>query len=323
MPIGSAVTPWFGRPRRKLQPFGLVSGLLLLPGTLTAQLGPDSLAQVRAALVAADLAAGDFAFHQGLARALAAVGSEQLVLVYPGAPVLAGRETVFGFLASQDAAKGSAVGWSLLHAEVSADGSFGVTYGVTGIVGRSGPDSPLRFGNYLSAWLRTADGWRLAAHAQLFFPDPSSVTLPPGFQPPKPPPLDWSHPSVGFAVADSGFAALAGREGAEQAFTTYAADDAVTFSPRGGLTQGPEAIGRGVRDDGTPSHWRWWPVAAGGSEGGDLGFTVGEAEIRPGDASGEGSVYYGKYLTLWRRDATGRVRFLADGGSSRPIMVRP
>ncbi len=124
-------------------------------------------------------------------------------------------------------------------------------------------------------------------------------------------------------MADSEFAALAGQEGAEQAFTAFAADDAVTFSPREGLTRGPEAIGRGVRDDGAPSRWRWWPVAAGGSEGGDLGFTVGEAEIRPGDASGDGAVYYGKYLTLWRRDAAGRVGFLADGGSSRPIPVRP
>jgi ketosteroid isomerase-like protein len=323
MSIGSAVQSCFGRLRRQLPVAVLASGLLIRPGTLPAQLGPDSLAQIRASLVAADRAAGDSAFRRGLARVLATFGSEQLVLVYPGAPVLAGREAVVAFLDSQVAAKSSAIGWSPLHAEVSADGSFGVTYGVTAIVTRNDLDAPLRFGNYLSAWRKTADGWRLAAHAQLFFPDPSSIELPPGFQPPRPAALDWSHPSVGFAVADSEFAALAGREGAERGFTAYAAGDAVTFSPQGGLTRGPEAIGRGVRDDDAPSHWRWWPVAAGGSEGGDLGFTVGEAEIRPGDASGEGSVYYGKYLTLWRRDAAGRVRFLADGGSSRPIPVSP
>ena len=323
MPNGSAVQACLGRLRRQLQAAALLSASLFLPGTLPAQVGPDSLAQLRASLVAADRAAADSALRLGLARALASAGSERLVLVYPGAPVLAGREAVVAFLDSQDPSGAGAVGWSPLHAEVSADGSFGVTYGVTGIVGRTGAHPSLRFGNYLSAWRWTDQGWRLVAHAQLFYPNPSAVTLSPGFQPPHPLPLDWSHPSVGFAVADSEFAALAGLEGAERAFTAYAANDAVTFSPRGVLTRGPEAIGRGVRDDGAPSHWRWWPVAAGGSDGGDLGFTVGEAEIRPGDASGEGSVYYGKYLTLWRRDAGGRVSFLADGGSSRPIPVRP
>jgi ketosteroid isomerase-like protein len=323
MPNSVAVPVRFARWRRGVRAAAIVAGSLLLPGVLVAQLGPDSLEQIRVALVAADGAAGDLASRQGLARALSAVGSGDVVLVYPGAPVLAGREAAVAFLESQASTGASAVGWSPLHAEVSADGSFGVTYGVTGIVGGTGAEIPIRFGNYLSAWRRTAEGWRLVAHAQLFFPSPSSVTMPPGFQPPQPPPLDWSHPSVGFAVADSGFAALAGLEGAERAFTGYAAADAVTFSPRGVLTRGPEAIGRGVRDDGAPSHWRWRPVAAGGSDGGDLGFTVGEAEIRPGDATGEGSVYYGKYLTLWRRDAAGKVRFLADGGSSRPVPVRP
>jgi len=289
----------------------------------SAQAGEDSLAQLRSALIAAERAASDTAVRHDLPRALRLVGAEDLVLVYPGAPVLAGRKAAVAFLDAQDAAKASAVGWSPLHVEVSADGSFGVTYGVTGIVDRTGADRALRFGSYLSAWRRGAEGWRLVAHAQLFYPSPSAVTLPPGFQPPHPPPLDWSRPSVGFAVADSEFAALAGLEGAERAFAAYAADDAVTFSPRGVLTRGPEAIGRGVRDDGAPSHWRWWPLAAGGSDGGDLGFTVGEAEIRPGDASGEGSVYYGKYLTLWRRDVAGRLSFLADGGSTRPIPVRP
>ena len=314
----------FGRARRLAAWSLAICGMVAVrAGEGRAQVGPDSLAQLRSSLIAADHVASDTAIRHDLRSALALAGSPELVLVYPGAPVLAGREAVVKFLGAQDAAKASAVGWSPLHAEVSADGSFGVTYGVTGIVGRPGPDPSLRFGNYLSAWRRTAEGWRLVAHAQLFFPSPAGVTLPPGFQPPHAPALDWSHPSVGFAVADSEFAALAGLEGAERAFTAYAAADAVTFSPRGVLTRGPEAIGRGVRDDGAPSHWRWWPVAAGGSDSGDLGFTVGEAEIRPGDATREGSVYYGKYLTLWRRDAAGRVRFLADGGSSRPIPVRP
>lgn len=173
----------------------------------------------------------------------------------------------------------------------------------------------------MSAWRRTGQGWRLVAHAQLHLVDPASVLIPRGLVLPTPPPLDRAHPSIAFAAADSAFAALAGRDGAEKAFSVYAAADAVSFPPGGVLTRGPEAIGRAVRDDGAPSHWAWRPVSVGGSDDGDLGFTVGEAEIRASGTGGD--VYYGKYLTLWRREPGGAIRFLADGGSSRPAPRGP
>jgi ketosteroid isomerase-like protein len=281
------------------------------------------MAAVRASLIAADQAAGDLTLKADLGSMLASVGADDCILVYPGAPVLSGRETVRQFLASQQALANQRFRWVPLYAEASGDGTFGVTYGVTGIMPSTPADPSIRFGKYLSAWARTPGGWRLVAHAQLHLVDPLEVTLPPGFVAPRPPPLDRARASAAFAVADSEFAALAGRESAAVAFAAYAAADAVTFPGNGLLTRGPAAIGRSVADDGTPSHWRWWPVAAGGSAAGDLGFTAGEAEIRSGDAAGDDAVYYGKYLTLWRRDENGLIRFLADGGSSRPVPVTP
>ncbi|MDH4348170.1 MAG: nuclear transport factor 2 family protein [Gemmatimonadota bacterium] len=315
------------RPRRcrHAARAALLGGTLLaLPGGAAAQGVVDSSAAFQASLIAAEAAASGLAAEAGLGPALVAVGADDLVLVYPGAPVLSGRETVRQFLASQPDTGSQRLHWVPLHAEASSDGTFGVTYGVTGISSRAPDgDSAIRFGKYLSAWVRTPAGWRLAAHAQLHLVDPSAVTVPPGFMAPSPPPPDWARASTAFALADSEFAALAGREGAVVAFTAYAAADAVTFPANGLLTRGPVAIGRAVADEGLPSHWRWRPVAVGGSDRGDLGFTVGEAEIRSGDAAGEGAVYYGKYLTLWRRDADGAYRFLADGGNSRPVPVRP
>lgn len=302
---------WSRRVCRLSLSWLLAAGMLPAPGGLSAQAGADPADQLRASLAAADRAAGESAQQGGLMVALEAVASEHLVLVYPGAPVVAGRDAVRAFLLAQPGLANLVVGWTPLHVEASSDGTFGVSYGVTGIMERGATGTPLRFGKYMSAWRRTGAVWRLVAHAQLHLTEPQEASLPPGFAPP--PPLDRSDRSFAFALADSAFAALAGREGAERAFAAYAAEDAVTFPAGGVLTRGPEAIGRGVRDAAGPTHWRWWPVAAGGDPAGELGFTVGEAEIRSADRAS-----YSKYLTLWRREAGGAVRFLADGGNARP-----
>jgi hypothetical protein len=111
--------------------------------------------------------------------------------------------------------------------------------------------------------------------------------------------------------ADLAFARLAGDSGAAIAFVRWAAADAIIFGGSGLITRGPEAIGREVAG---PAHWRWYPVAAGAAGSGDLGWTVGEAIISPN----KGDPSYSKYLTVWTRDEAGQVRFLTDGGNSRP-----
>ena len=77
--------------------------------------------------------------------------------------------------------------------------------------------------------------------------------------------------------------------------------------------------GRISLDDGAVTRWDWHPVLAGASASGELGFTVGEAEIRPEGAP----VNYSKYLTIWRRQPGGEVRFLTDGGNARPATPAP
>lgn len=58
-------------------------------------------------------------------------------------------------------------------------------------------------------------------------------------------------------------------------------------------------------------------MAGGGAA--DLGFTVGESVI-----TGKGEdPSYGKYLTLWRREPGGAIRYIADGGNARPAPGSP
>jgi ketosteroid isomerase-like protein len=292
----------------------------LAPAAVRGQMSAEERLTRRDELLAADRSVADSTMRLGLAEGLFQAGAPDLVVLLAGAPIVAGRDAAHEMLAAQEVLRSFTLRWVPLYAEVSGDGSFAVSWGVTGIAPAAAPPDapPLRFGKYLSAWRREAGGWKLVAHCQIGLTRPADYRLPAGFAPPSPSPLPRRGPLAALASADSGFAALAGRQGAAAAFAAYAADDAVTFAATGELNRGPAAIRRWLREDGPPSHWSWRPVLAGGSAAGDLGFTVGEAEITGAGPDGKPATFFSKYLTLWRRDAKGRVRFVADGGNARP-----
>lgn len=296
------------RPRRVL----LLACLLLTPAAARAQLSAEERLARRDELAGADRAAGDSVVTTGLAGILARIGGSDLVLVYPGASVIAGLDHARQLVASQESLKGITLRWVPLYTEVSADGSFGLTYGVTAIASAAPPPAgPLRLGKYLSAWRRGADGWKLVAHAQVGLLPPAAYQAPADYRVPSIPALPRSGPAADFARADADFATQAGKEGAPAAFATWVADDGVAFPSSGELARGPAAMRRWL-GQGPQSAWSWRPVAGGGVA--DLGFTVGEATITaPGEPPS-----YGKYLTLWRREADGKIRFVSDGGNARP-----
>lgn len=260
------------------------------------------------------LAADRFIAAMGLGEAIRRAGAPKLVLLYPGAPIIMGRTEAFELVDAQAALRTVDLRWVPLYGEVSRDGTFGVTYGVTGIIdAEATPAATLRFGKYLTAWQRGSDGWKMVAHAQIGLLPPSFFVAPPGFRVPGLPSIARSGPVAEMVRTDSAFSALAGTSGAPNAFATYAAADGVLFPSTGDLARGPDAIRR-LMGSGPQANWSWRPVAAMAAPTGDLGFTVGEARIaQPGTPA-----VFTKYLSLWRRDADGRVRFIADGGNVRP-----
>ena len=289
---------------------------LVLVFTLVAALAPAARAQQ----ALDDLLATDRALSSvGIVEAVRRGGAPKMVLVYPGAPIVVGRDPAHQLLDAQAALRTIGLRWVPLYGLVSSDGKFGVTYGVTGIIdAEQTAAATQRFGKYMSAWQRDADGWRMVAHAQIGLLPPSYFVTPPGFRAPPISPLARSGPAAEMARADSLFSAQAARDGAPAAFAFWAAADGILFPATGELVHGPDAIRR-LMAEGPQSAWTWHPVLAMASSGGDLGFTVGEASITPPN----GSPVYTKYLSLWRRDADGRIRFLADGGNVRPPPVIP
>ncbi|MEO8448972.1 MAG: hypothetical protein ABI647_04220 [Gemmatimonadota bacterium] len=287
----------------------LSSALWLVPSLVSAQ----TALPARAALFAADRRVAEASFKGGLRQSLGEAFLENGVYLYPGAPVVEGAAKIKALLTAQPLLDSLTVQWHPLDGFVSRDSSLGVTYGVLAVTAKNGMFAGARLGKYIAAWRMDAGTWRLAALVQIGLAPPGRAVVRSELGPVERPALLASGSPKDFIQADMDFAALARKSGAAVAFRTFAAPEAVTLPGTGELTRGPEAIGKAFAGD--QSDWTWSPVAAGSATGRDLGFTVGQAVIRP--KSGEEAAYT-KYLSIWRRLPNGQVRFLTDGGNARP-----
>lgn len=270
----------------------LLLGLALL-------LSAGDRASDRDALLAADRLLSQKTAAAGMLSGFAPAFTGDGAYLYPGAELLRGSDRIRTYIAATDSIIQQT--WSPVFADVSADGRLGYTYGWT--------QSSDKRGKYLACWKKEGVGWRLAAFASTR-PVPDSTPRPPvkgtlGAQ------VRGRAESHELIAADSTFAARSVANGAKAAFLAYAADEAIAFGAGPGMTEGREAIGAGF--DGFPAGavLEWWPVAAHIAPSGDLGCTVGEARISSLN-------HYSKYLTIWRRQADGAWKFVADGGNGRP-----
>jgi ketosteroid isomerase-like protein len=271
----------------------LLLGLTLLPLT------PRDRAADREALLAADRALSERTATLGIVPGLVPAFTDDAALLYPGAPLLVGVDRIRAFVGTGDSMPRQT--WSPIFADVSADGALGYSYGWT----RAGGSR----GKYLACWQKTGDRWQLAAFASTR-PMADSVAPAPlkgalGAQ------VRGAADAHELIQADSAFAALSVTSGAKTAFLRWAAEDAISFGGGPQMTEGRDKIGAGF--DGFPAGavLEWWPVAAKIAPSGDLGCTVGEARI-------SSLKHYSKYLTIWRRQAGGAWKFVADGGNVRP-----
>jgi ketosteroid isomerase-like protein len=275
---------------------------------LTAVTAVAGLAQDSSALREADRAFGADVARRGLTAGVAERGATDVVVLYAGAPVVVGRDRAVALLRAQPLLDSLALTFHPLDLWISAAGDFGVSHGTLGVATAAAPG---RQGTYIAGWRRDGGGWRLAGLMVAGLAPPDRTVL--RDDPTELAPLPATGPAASMIRADQDFSALAGREGAQEAFRAFAAPDAVVLGP-GGPRRGPEAVAASI-GSGPPADWRWHPVAARIAESGDLGFTVGQAVIQP-RAGGDPAL--SKYLTVWRRQADGSIRFLTDGGNARP-----
>ena len=274
----------------------LVIGLLLVGAGVSA--GRD-----RNELMEADWALARATELVGMTQAFLPALTEDAVYLHPGAPLLRGRSKIREFL--QTAAPLAGLTWIPAYADVSADGSLGYTYGWT----RFGDNQ----GKYLACWRKSRDGdWRIFAYARTTpvpMADPGVIPEPLDLQPSAP--VQGRADEHELLRADSAFAALSVTSGAKAAFLAFSANDAMTFGSGMAFNNGHEAIAAGFNSFPAGAVLEWKPVFSNVAHSGDLGCTAGEATIAARH-------YFSKYLTVWKRQADGSWKFVADGGNVRP-----
>lgn len=109
-------------------------------------------------------------------------------------------------------------------------------------------------------------------------------------------------------AAERAFAADGYRRGVKLSFLAYSAPDAVIFGPEPvnaheSLKASPDQNSSEPR-----AHLVWWPLYAGISNSGDLGFTTGPYAIDQNRR--------GHYFTIWKKQAGGDWKWVLDAGVS-------
>ena len=114
--------------------------------------------------------------------------------------------------------------------------------------------------------------------------------------------------------ADRAFAALAAKEGPGRAFQAFGAPHVTLLN---------SAQPHVVPDDfpkrfGPEDKFTWEPDEAQISAGGDMGYTMGHANIYGKDKEGKEVISHTRYVTIWRKQPDGSWKFIFDGGVDQP-----
>ena len=285
------------------------------------------LREERAGLLAADSAFGVRA-SQALLPAFRDMLDEDVIFLDPGERTLFDKAGALAMLASDGVSAAATQGWRAVRVDVSADGGSGYTYGFGSMAGPFGPGGAARTlpAKYVAYWRKSPTGaWRVAAYVRVFQRLTTPAEPPVGFESPGArrhrqfPNQDPARARRAVMDADRAFAARAVSDDVPTAFADYAATDGAILSGQPGIVYGPDAIRSHFRAN-FPAKGRilWRPVAGDVAAGGDLGFTVGEAEIHTMGPDGTSRTSYSKYLTIWRRADAGQWRYVIDGGNDRP-----
>jgi len=279
----------------------------------------------RDSLLALDVARTDSVRTLGAVNGVVALLHDDIAYLRAGVGAVYGRENVRAMLNATTTAAGTPVQWQPLGGGLSADGSFGYTYGIAEIEpptagGTAGQRMPGvgRLERYIAVWRRTATApWRVVAYSEVGGTSVPEAPLAGTTPPAQPVGGREGSQRADLIQVDNDFSDEASRTGLAAAFSSYVAPNGILFAGTE-LVTGPDEVRELYARGNNRTSLVWRPVHSGIASSGDLGFTVGEYVATGTNANGAVSQRFGKYLTVWRKQRDGRWRFVADGGSPSP-----
>ena len=315
--------------RRPSLPLHLAVATLLL---LTAVACSDStspshpdLNTARTSLLAADNALAAATTASGIQTGFAAGFTDSAFLLVGGPGIAHGRDQIMATLATKYPDAGYTFTWTPYFADVSAAADVGYTYGAGSIVYPASNANPGTYPLlYLAFWRKIGGTWKLEAWlSALNLPGTPAATPPTGVFATPTDATRPSYPSSGAAtdaasvlLTDAQFSNASVYAGQQVAFTTYA--DALGLQMFSDYVYGQEAINAAF--EGTPLSLvlSWVPKFAEVAKSNDLAFSVGEFIELDATETSPPPTFYGKYLSIWKRESTGEWRYLNDGGAGAP-----
>lgn len=103
----------------------------------------------------------------------------------------------------------------------------------------------------------------------------------------------------------------------------FAADNAINM-----LENSMPLIGKNAISEFASSHSdssfsiQWKALKAEVSDSGDMGFTYGSWELKTKTPKGTDTIFYGDYLTVWKKQMDNSWKYLIDGGNETPKAVK-
>jgi ketosteroid isomerase-like protein len=116
-------------------------------------------------------------------------------------------------------------------------------------------------------------------------------------------------------ASERAFSKLSEEKGFKESFLTYIAEDGIMFRPT--PVKGKEMLA--ARPD-PPIKLVWWPSHAEIARSGDMGWTTGPWERR---TQGSDEVLHGHFLTVWKKQADGKWRWVIDTGIAHDKPTSP
>ena len=290
--------------------------LATLPAAVAAQPATTAVAASPQAaldeLLAADRAFAAAAADVDVVTALSAMFADDVRMATPARTFARTKAEAVAVLRANPANLVSRTRWAPVRGGVSADGSHGFSFGYMTTTEAGKPDRPAK---YLSYWVKTPAGWRVAAYRRVGRPAGavSTAMLPPSLParlvPAAAPPADAAR---SLADAERGFAAEAQTIGLRAAFAKWDRADAMNMGGGAGFDIGAAAIAANNFGPETESPLDWGPDAGVlVAPGGDLGVTFGY--LRPKTKPPAGQPDKAPFFTVWKRDAvSGMWRYIAE-----------
>jgi ketosteroid isomerase-like protein len=125
-------------------------------------------------------------------------------------------------------------------------------------------------------------------------------------------PADTLEDKIRMMDTDRAFSKMSEDKGMKAAFMEYIDSNGVLLKPGQYPVAGADAIDFLIQQDDSTYKLKWEPSKGIIAQSGDLGYTYGLYALK---LSGKDTGIYGTYITIWKKQADGKWKFVLNSGN--------